>query len=121
MIRAVRLAFLAALALLLMTLALANRAPVVLRLLPADMAEFLGLNWTIELPLFLVIFAGILLGLLVGFVWEWLREARIRSMAGETARKLARLERDLEQATHGKPAVQTDDVLALLEHRGQAR
>ena len=71
--RAIRLSFLAILAVLLVTVALANRTVVSLNLLPSDLAIFSGVSFRIDLPLFAVVFAGILAGLLVGFVWEWLR------------------------------------------------
>ncbi|MDP1670032.1 MAG: LapA family protein [Phaeovulum sp.] len=118
--RALRWAFLAVLAAVLVTLALANRGLVTLRLLPDGAGSFLGLQWSIELPLFLVIFAGILLGLLFGFVWEWMREARLRSAASQTARDKARLERELARVSADAPA-QSDDVLALLEKPARAR
>ncbi|MDZ4096465.1 MAG: DUF1049 domain-containing protein, partial [Paracoccaceae bacterium] len=74
MIRYLRYLFLAALAVCLLTLALANRDLVVLRALPVDMAAFLGYSWAVTLPLYLVILGGIVAGLMIGFVWEWFRE-----------------------------------------------
>ncbi|PKP71524.1 MAG: DUF1049 domain-containing protein [Alphaproteobacteria bacterium HGW-Alphaproteobacteria-4] len=118
--RWLRWAFLAALAVALVTLALANRGLVTLRLMPDEAGSFLGLQWSLELPLFLVIFAGILLGLLIGFVWEWLREARLRSAASQTARDKARLERELARVSADAPEPR-DEVLALLEQPGRAR
>jgi len=120
MLRALRWGFLTVLALVLVALALANRGLVTLRLLPDEAGRFLGMQWSLELPLFLVIFAGILLGLLIGFVWEWLREARLRSAASQTAREKARLERELARLDNGVSG-QKDDVLALLEQPGRAR
>ena len=46
--------------------------------------------------LFLVIFAGIVAGLLIGFVWEWLREHRFRSTAARERRERERLEREIQ-------------------------
>lgn len=114
MIRVLRLLFLAALALALVALAMANRDIVTLRLLPPEAAEFLGLSWALQLPLFLVIFAGIVLGLLIGFLWEWLREYRLRATATQATRRAASLERELgrlKEKTEGPK----DDVLALLD------
>lgn len=121
MLRTLRWVFLAVLALVLVTLALANRDAVTLRLLPQEAGGFLGLNWSLELPLFLVIFSGILLGLLIGFFWEWLREARLRSAAGQTAREKMRLERELARLQANDAPTHKDDVLALLEQPGRAR
>ncbi len=120
MFRAFRTAFLVALALVLVALALANRDTVTLRLLPPEAGDFLGFSWSIQLPLFLVIFAGILLGLLVGFVWEWMREYRIRSTASQQAREVNRLTREVSRLSTEKQGPK-DEVLALLEEPGRAR
>jgi len=92
--RYIRYAFLAALAIVLVSVALANRGMVMLQLLPSGLADLAGMNRSIELPLFIVIFGGIVAGLLIGFVWEW-RELR-RTKA----------ERDKDK----------DEVLALLDN-----
>lgn len=117
MIRYLRLIFLGLLGLSLLTVALANRAPVEVRLLPGDLAAFTGLTWAIQLPLFLVILAGIVVGILVGFVWEWLREAHIRSTASARAREITRLERELAELRGPRGQDPQDDVLVLLEKR----
>lgn len=114
MMRALRWVVLAVLGLALLTVAMANRTTVTLRALPDDIAAFTGLTWQIDLPLFLVIFAGIAGGLLIGFVWEWLREHKHRSVMGQKAREVARLERELAGLRDAKGQPQ-DDVLALLE------
>lgn len=116
--RYLRYLFLACLALGLLTVALANRGPVMLRLLPDDMGSVLGLTWTIEMPLFLVIFGGIVAGLLIGFVWEWFREHKHRASAAEKGRALAVLEREVTKlrATTDKPK---DEILALLDAPGR--
>jgi uncharacterized integral membrane protein len=117
MIRTLRLLFLAALGLALLTVALANREAVTVRLLPGDLAALTGLTWAADLPLFLVIFGGIIAGVLIGFVWEWFREARIRGTASARAREIARLERELATLRQAAPGGPKDDVLALLEKR----
>lgn len=112
--RYVKYAFLALVALVLLTLALANRAPVTLRLLPDDMAAFLGLEHGIELPLFLVILGGVVLGLIIGFVWEWVREYRHRAEARQARREADALEARLGKAGRSERG-EADDVLAILE------
>jgi uncharacterized integral membrane protein len=102
------------LGLAIVTVAVANRAPVVVNALPPDMALFTGLGWSAELPLFLVMFGGIAIGLLVGFFWEWARESRHRSLAGAKSREVARLERELARLRAEQPEPE-DDVLALIE------
>ncbi len=115
--RYIRYGFLAALAVVLVTVAVANRAPVELRLLSDTLAGFIGVNATVTLPLFLVIFGGIVAGLLIGFVWEWFREHRIRAEARANRREKERLEREVSKLRK-HDASGTDDVLALLEEGG---
>ena len=114
MIRYLRYLFLAALALGLVTVAMANRAPVLVKALPDDLAAFTGLTWQMELPLFVVIFGSIVAGLLIGFVWEWFREMKHRSTASKKTREVARLERELA-VMKDSTSVPKDDVLALLD------
>jgi lipopolysaccharide assembly protein A len=114
MIRSLRYVLLAALGIVLLTVALANRAPVQVLLLPTDMATFLGVPLGAEVPLFIVIFGGIVAGLLIGFVWEWLREMKHRTTATTKTREVSRLERELAQLREEKHGPQ-DEVLALLE------
>lgn len=114
MIRSLRYLFLATLGLALLTVALANRAPVTLQALPEDLAAFSGLHWQMELPLFVVIFGGIVAGLLIGFVWEWFREMKHRATASQKTREVARLERELAVMKDSQ-SVPKDDILALLD------
>lgn len=116
MIRIIRLSILCLIGLALLTLALANRAPVSLHLLPEDLAALTGLSWSVEVPLFVVLFGGVILGVLIGFVWEWLRETKHRTSASAKSREVARLERELA-ALKGSPRGPGDDVLALLDKR----
>ena len=115
--RYIRYAFLAALAIVLVAVALANREFVTLQLLPADLAALFGLQRTISLPLFVVIFGGIVAGLLIGFVWEWLREHKHRAEAARKAAEVRRLERELKHS-HQKQDEGKDEVLAMLERTG---
>ena len=116
MFRALRLIFLAALAVVLISLALANRDIVTLRALPPNAADFLGVSWSIDVPLFAVVFAGILLGLLVGFVWEWMREYKLRQTASTASRKVQHLERAVSRLK-AKSEGPKDEVLALMDQR----
>ncbi len=116
MLRYLRYLFLGLVAVALVTVALANRAPVVLRLLPEDMAALTGVSWAVELPLFAAVFLGVVAGLLIGFVWEWLREARHRAAASARGREADRLARELAMMRDAKGEVD-DDVLAILDRR----
>ena len=117
MIRYLRLILLGLLALLLLTVAVANRAPVGVRLLPGDLAALTGLTWAMQLPLFLVIFGGIVAGVLIGFVWEWFREHGHRATAAQKAREVVRLERELAVLKDSTSTPPQDEVLALLDKR----
>ena len=116
MIRYLRYLIIGLLGLSLLIVALANRAPVEVRLLPGDLAALTGLTWAVQLPLFLVIFAGIVAGVLIVFVWEWLRETKHRTSASTRAREVTRLQRELA-VLQDATSVPKDDVLALLEKR----
>lgn len=112
--RYIRYACIAVFGIALITVALANRGMVQIQLLPAELAGLFALSPKIELPLFLIIFASILVGLLVGFVWEWLREHSHRSGAAKSAREVRRLEREVKKLK-GEKHEGKDDVLALLD------
>ncbi len=115
--RYIRYAFLAGLAICLVTIAMANRGLVTLQLLPDEIAGFVNLPNTLKLPLFIVIFGGIVAGLLIGFVWEWFREHKIRAQASKSQRNVKELEREVVRLK-GEKHDQQDDVLALLEKAG---
>ncbi|SDX23303.1 lipopolysaccharide assembly protein LapA domain-containing protein [Litoreibacter albidus] len=112
--RYVRYVFMAVVGLSLILVALANRGMVTIKLLPEEMAAYLGQPLSYELPLFVVIFGGIILGLLIGFVWEWLREHKHRADARLQKREKEKLEREVKglkrKSNEGK-----DEVLALLD------
>ena len=117
--RYLRYLFLAVLGICLVTVALANHQMVTLRLLPEDMAAFAGISWELRLPLFAVVLGGIVAGLLIGFVWEWLREAKHRAEAGRARRDASKLEREVKRLKH-KSNEGKDEVLALLDDGGKA-
>jgi uncharacterized integral membrane protein len=119
MMRFLRYLLLVVVGLMLLTMALANRAPVPLQLLPDNLGAFLGFNGFIVLPAFLVIFAGMIAGLLIGFVWEWMREHKHRSTASVKSREVAKLEREVSRLREAK-AEPKDEVLALLDDRRKA-
>ncbi len=85
--------------------------------LPPDLAALLGIDWHMELPLFLVIFGGIVAGLLLGFVWEWFREMKHRSAASTRSREVTRLQRELAVLKDSTSVPPRDEVLALLDKR----
>jgi putative membrane protein len=112
--RAIRFAFWALVAVCLVVVGLANRGVVTVRALPEALSTPLGLSAAMDMPLFVVIFLGVAAGLLIGFVWEWLREARIRSDARTKAREVANLQREVGRL-RSEQNVGRDEVLALLD------
>lgn len=115
MIRILRYLLIAALTLFLLTVSLANRMVVPVNFLPEDVAALFGVNWSVEMPLFLVIFGGVVSGAVIGFTWEWLREHKHRRTASVRGRELARLERELAVMKDSTSVPHKDDVLALIE------
>ncbi|WP_417273121.1 LapA family protein [Celeribacter halophilus] len=114
--RYIRYAFLAALAVVLVTVAIANRDVVTLNLLPAELATLSDVTLSVSLPLFVVIFGAIIAGLLIGFVWEWMREYKHRSAASTHKREKEKLAREVSKLKTDKAKNDGDEVLALLEN-----
>lgn len=112
--RFLRLLFLVLLAIILIAVALANRQIVTLSAFPANFGQYLGGTWSVDLPLFLVIFVAFALGMLAGLFWEYLREAHIRREARQRSAEVARLESEVGslRKTHAAPR---DEVLAILD------
>ncbi|CTQ32173.1 LapA family protein [Jannaschia rubra] len=101
------------LALILVVLALANRSLVTLRLLPEDFGGYVGLDAAVTLPLFIVMLLAMAVGLLIGFVWEWLREHKHRAEARSQRAQKEQLEQELART---RTASDRDEVLALLDN-----
>ena len=114
MLRYLRYLTLAAVGLALLIVALANRTPVLVKAMPDDLAAFLGVTWQLELPVFVLLFAGIVAGVLVGFLWEWAREHKHRVVASTKTREVSKLERELATMRDATSLPQ-DDVLAILD------
>lgn len=110
----IRYASIAIFAVALVLIALANRGAVTLRVLPEELAGFAALNPVYEVPLYVVIFGGILAGLVVGFVWEWIREAGERAAAARQGRELASLRAEVARLRKNDPR-NRDEVLAALD------
>lgn len=112
-----RYGFAALVALLLVTIALANRSVIEVKLLPDTLAALVGTNYAFSLPLFLLIGVAIGFGLLLGFVWEWFREYAYRAEAARLMRENDAMRAQLDRAKQVAPSIQKDDVLALVESK----
>ena len=110
----IRYTFWAIVAICLVIVGMANRDIVTLRAIPEALAAPLGISPDIQMPLFMAIFIGVAIGLLVGFLWEWVREHRMRADARAMGRERDALKREVdnlkEQKHEGK-----DEIVALLD------
>ena len=111
--RLIRTLFLLGLATLLFLLSLANNGKVTMYFMPESLSSFLGIKIALNIPLFLVFFSGIFIGLVTGFLWEWLREYKFRVEANKYQKRLFKAENELLEL-HSREN-KKDDVLALLE------
>lgn len=112
--RYIKYAFLATMALVLVAVAVANREMTTLTLLPTGIADLVGLNRSIDLPLFVIILAGVASGLLIGFIWEWLREFKQRAESARKDNQIKSLKRELRRLKAEKHEGK-DEVLAILD------
>ncbi|MDO5622966.1 MAG: LapA family protein [Paracoccus sp. (in: a-proteobacteria)] len=111
--RLIRLIFVVLLALVLIAVALANRQVVTLNAFPAQFGQYLGGTWSVQLPLFLVILLAVLIGMVAGLVWEWLREAHLRREVSYREAELARLK---QSPGHHAPNLRPqDEILAIVD------
>lgn len=112
--RAIRLIFFVVLAIVLILVATANRAPITVGMMPQGIADFTGRDWTLTMPGFLALFLAMVFGVMIGLIWEWLREAHLRAELKARAQDLARLQREVGdlRRTHAAPK---DEVLAILD------
>jgi uncharacterized integral membrane protein len=71
-------------AIILIALAVANRAPAAFTLDPFNPGNP---ALTVQLPLFFLLFAALALGMIIGGVATWLRQGRYRKLARQRARE----------------------------------
>ena len=114
MMRYIRYAFLGALGIILVSVSLANVESVELKLMPDPLAELLGFNLSTSLPLFLVVLGGVVAGLVIGFLWEWMREHKHRRDATVKKSEVRKLEREVKKLKK-KQNEGKDEVLAILD------
>lgn len=108
--RVIKYFLLAVILIAIVVLAVANRGTVTLNLLPAELS-MIG-QWSIDLPLHLVGLGLILLGMILGYILEWLREHKHRRQASRKSREAAELDKEVKQLR--KAQAKDDEVLALL-------
>lgn len=111
-----RISVLVLIGLALFLIAFANRATVELRLVPAELTNLWQGGNAVTLPLFVVILGSVVIGVIIGFIWEWLREHRYRSGLRTNSREVERLRREVD-AIKSRPEDQTDEITRLLDKR----
>lgn len=111
MMRYIRYTLLALILLVVVLLALANREPLTLKLMPDALAFVF--QRSLDAPIFVVLLATLALGVALGYVLEWGREMRQRREAADARRTIARQQREIE-ALRRKTGETKDDVLAIL-------
>ncbi len=109
--RYIRYAILAVFLLVMVLVALANRTVIEVALLPDELpyADMLK----ISVPMFVLIFAAIGVGLLLGYFLEFFREHKFRRRAAVKSREVARLDAEVKKLKQ-QGGRDDDDILALL-------
>lgn len=115
--KSIRYGFWAIVGLILVIVGLANRDFATVRAMPPALADMLGISPDVSLPMFIIIFISVGVGLLIGFLWEWIREHRLRVEGRKQAREANQLRREVETLKTRHEGHQ-DDVLALLDGPG---
>ena len=80
-------------AIVIVALSVANRGPVTLVLDPIGSPP----NWSLTVPLFLIIFAAFGLGGLLGGISSWMRQSKWRRAARSERAKSERLQQEVER------------------------
>ena len=117
--RYIRVIFLTCLSIILLTLAVANRELVVIRILPSELEGFLGSGMILSIPIFVLFLCGVIFGLFVGFVWEWIREMKHRSASSRKSKELAKVENELSQLKR-ESGQNEDEILLLLNNKANS-
>lgn len=112
--RYIRYLILAILIVLLVSFTMGNMQPVTVNLMTERLSSLVGFNYSLTLPLFLVLMGGVAVGLVLGYLFEWIREHKHRREATTKAREARRLERQVEKLKKEKHK-DNDEILAILE------
>ena len=113
--RYVKYLFLLVVAVAAVLLAIANRGPVTLRLLPEGVSlpgVTDALPTQVTLPIYLAMFAAVFIGLLVGLVLELLRERDHRRAERQYRKEAQRLDAERKRLL-AKAGEEDDDILGL--------
>lgn len=90
-----------------------------IRILPSELEGFLGSGMIFSIPIFVLFLCGVIFGLFVGFVWEWIREMKHRSASSRKSKELAKVENELSQLKR-ESGQNEDEILLLLNNKANS-
>lgn len=90
-----------------------------IRILPIELESFLGGGMIFSIPIFVLFLCGVIFGLFVGFVWEWIREMKHRSASSRKSKELAKVENELSQLKR-ESGQNEDEILLLLNNKANS-
>lgn len=110
--KTIRYAMYAILGIFLLLMALNNQQATQFVVLPDYIPGFPAIVFNV--PLFIVILGALLIGIVIGYVLEYIRETRIRLNASRTQKALKKTTAELD-ALKNQTGIHDDEVLALLK------
>lgn len=90
-----------------------------IRILPSELEGFLGGGMIFSIPIFVLFLCGVIFGLFVGFVWEWIREMKHRSASSRKSKELAKVENELSQLKR-ESGQNEDEILVMLNNKANS-
>ena len=90
-----------------------------IRILPSELEGFFGGGMIFSIPIFVLFLCGVVFGLFVGFVWEWIREMKHRSASSRKSKELAKVENELSQLKR-ESGQNEDEIMLLLNNKANS-
>ena len=90
-----------------------------IRVLPSELEGFFGSGMIFSIPIFVLFLCGVIFGLFVGFVWEWIREMKHRSASSRKSKELAKVENELSQLKR-ESGQNEDEIMLLLNNKANS-
>ena len=90
-----------------------------IRVLPGELEGFFGGGMIFSIPIFVLFLCGVVFGLFVGFVWEWIREMKHRSASSRKSKELAKVENELSQLKR-ESGQNEDEIMLLLNNKANS-
>ena len=90
-----------------------------IRILPSELEGFFGGGMIFSIPIFVLFLCGVIFGLFVGFVWEWIREMKHRSASSRKSKELSKVENELSQLKR-ESGQNEDEIMLLLNNNANS-